>query len=269
MTACCCLIPLLPLPRASSSTPRSGAGCRRPSRAASPVAPMVAVVRAWRSSSAWPLLGRHGGHAPSSRRSSPGCRRARLQVPFALRLDPLSALMILVVTGIGTLIHLYSTGYMHEETDSEYARYFSYLNLFAAFMLVLVLGVELPGDVHRLGRRRALLVPAHRLLVTRSSRRPTPARRPSSSTASATSGSSSGCSLIFATFGTLDFQGVAAGAAARARRDARHRRHDDRHAAALRRRHRQVGAAAAATSGCRTRWKARRRSRRSSMRRRW
>jgi NADH-quinone oxidoreductase subunit L len=62
-----------------------------------------------------------------------------LQVNFALRLDPLSTVMILVVTGVGALIHLYSTGYMHEETDPEYARYFSYLNLFAAFMLVLVL----------------------------------------------------------------------------------------------------------------------------------
>src|SRR5205823_9764237 len=59
---------------------------------------------------------------------------------FTLRLDPLSAVMILVVTGIGSLIHLYSSSYMHEESDSEFARYFSYLNLFAAFMLVLVLG---------------------------------------------------------------------------------------------------------------------------------
>jgi len=59
---------------------------------------------------------------------------------FTLRVDPLSAVMILVVTGIGSLIHLYSTAYMHEESDSEFARYFSYLNLFAAFMLVLVLG---------------------------------------------------------------------------------------------------------------------------------
>ena len=58
-------------------------------------------------------------------------------VDFQLALDPLSALMILVVTGIGSLIHIYSTAYMHEESDSEYARYFSYLNLFAAFMLVL------------------------------------------------------------------------------------------------------------------------------------
>src|SRR5450759_4583637 len=63
-----------------------------------------------------------------------------LAVAFTLRLDPLSAVMILVVTGIGSLIHIYSTAYMHEERDAEYARYFSYLNLFAAFMLVLVLG---------------------------------------------------------------------------------------------------------------------------------
>jgi NADH-quinone oxidoreductase subunit L len=59
---------------------------------------------------------------------------------FTLRLDPLSSVMILVITGIGSLIHIYSTAYMHEESDAEYARYFSYLNLFAAFMLVLVLG---------------------------------------------------------------------------------------------------------------------------------
>ena len=61
---------------------------------------------------------------------------------FTLLLDPLSALMILVVTGIGSLIHIYSTAYMHEETAPEYARYFSYLNLFAAFMLLLVLGAN-------------------------------------------------------------------------------------------------------------------------------
>jgi NADH-quinone oxidoreductase subunit L len=68
----------------------------------------------------------------------------RLDIPLAFRLDPLASVMILVITGIGTLIHLYSTAYMHEETDSEFARYFSYLNLFAAFMLVLVLGSSFP-----------------------------------------------------------------------------------------------------------------------------
>jgi NADH-quinone oxidoreductase subunit L len=65
-------------------------------------------------------------------------------VDVAFRLDPLSAVMLLVITGIGSLIHIYSTAYMHDETDSEFARYFSYLNLFAAFMLVLVLGSSFP-----------------------------------------------------------------------------------------------------------------------------
>ncbi len=67
-----------------------------------------------------------------------------LSIPFELRVDPLASVMILIITGIGSLIHLYSTAYMHDETDSEYARYFSYLNLFAAFMLVLVLGASFP-----------------------------------------------------------------------------------------------------------------------------
>jgi NADH-quinone oxidoreductase subunit L len=65
-----------------------------------------------------------------------------VQLDLTFRVDTLSAVMILVVTGIGSLIHIYSTAYMHDEIDSEYARYFSYLNLFAAFMLVLVLGAS-------------------------------------------------------------------------------------------------------------------------------
>ena len=67
-----------------------------------------------------------------------------LKIDVAFRVDTLSAVMILVVTGIGSLIHIYSTAYMHDESDSEFARYFSYLNLFAAFMLVLVLGASFP-----------------------------------------------------------------------------------------------------------------------------
>jgi len=65
-----------------------------------------------------------------------------LHVPFGLVLDSLSSVMALVVTGIGTLIHLYSVGYMWEEEG--YARYFCYLNLFLFFMLTLVLGSSLP-----------------------------------------------------------------------------------------------------------------------------
>src|SRR6266851_1756684 len=65
-----------------------------------------------------------------------------LQVDVALQLDQLSAVMILVVTGVGALIHLFSVGYMHE--DPGYARYFAYLNLFVFFMLTLVLGANFP-----------------------------------------------------------------------------------------------------------------------------
>ena len=63
-----------------------------------------------------------------------------LHIPWAFRLDPLSAMMILVVTGIGFLIHVYSIAYMHDEPRGGVARYFSYLNLFCFFMLTLVLG---------------------------------------------------------------------------------------------------------------------------------
>ncbi len=65
-------------------------------------------------------------------------------VPWALRLDPLASVMLLVVTGVGLLIHIYSIGYMHEEPRPAYARYFSYLNLFCFFMLTLVLGSNFP-----------------------------------------------------------------------------------------------------------------------------
>jgi NADH-quinone oxidoreductase subunit L len=63
-------------------------------------------------------------------------------VDWAFRLDPLSAVMILVVSGIGFLIHVYSTAYMQEEPPAAYARFFSYLNLFCFFMLTLVLAAN-------------------------------------------------------------------------------------------------------------------------------
>ncbi|MHB1399150.1 MAG: NADH-quinone oxidoreductase subunit L [Trichloromonadaceae bacterium] len=62
----------------------------------------------------------------------------KLQVDWGFLLDPLSALMIMVVTGVGSLIHLYSIGYMHGEEG--FYRFFSYLNLFCFSMLMLVLG---------------------------------------------------------------------------------------------------------------------------------
>ena len=64
-----------------------------------------------------------------------------LQVDMAFLIDPLSAVMILIVTGIGGLIHIYATGYMHD--DNAFWRFFAYLNLFTAAMLTLVLGDSL------------------------------------------------------------------------------------------------------------------------------
>ena len=62
---------------------------------------------------------------------------------FDFVLDRLSTVMVLVVTGVGSLIHVYSTGYMSHEDDGGYARYFCYLNLFVANMLILVLAGDL------------------------------------------------------------------------------------------------------------------------------
>ena len=53
-----------------------------------------------------------------------------LTIPFAFQIDQLSSLFLLIVTGVGFLIHVYSTSYMHGEEDDHFGRYFSYLNLF-------------------------------------------------------------------------------------------------------------------------------------------
>jgi NADH-quinone oxidoreductase subunit L len=65
-----------------------------------------------------------------------------LQLDVAFQVDQLALVMLMVVTGVGSLIHLFSIGYMKE--DPGYARYFAYLNLFVFFMLVLVLGANFP-----------------------------------------------------------------------------------------------------------------------------
>ena len=92
----------------------------------------LAVIEFGAQHAAAPLVFRYWDWLPS----------AALQVPFALQLDQLSAVMILIVTGVGALIHVFSVGYMHD--DPGYARYFAYLNLFVFFMLTLVLGASFP-----------------------------------------------------------------------------------------------------------------------------
>lgn len=64
-----------------------------------------------------------------------------LSLKLELAVDPLSALMLLIITGVGALIHGYSMGYMSHEKN--YSRYFTYLNLFVFFMLILVMGANL------------------------------------------------------------------------------------------------------------------------------
>lgn len=63
-------------------------------------------------------------------------------IPFAFQVDQLSALFLLIITGIGFLIHLYSSAYMQEEEPQHFGRYFAYLNLFVFSMLLLVLGAN-------------------------------------------------------------------------------------------------------------------------------
>ncbi|MDO7884356.1 NADH-quinone oxidoreductase subunit L [Hymenobacter cheonanensis] len=63
-----------------------------------------------------------------------------LQIPFSYQIDQLSLLMLLLITGVGTLIHIYSIGYMHH--DENVGKFFSFLNLFVFSMLILVLGAN-------------------------------------------------------------------------------------------------------------------------------
>ena len=128
-------------------------------------------------------------------------------MPFSLLVDPLSCLMTLVVTGVGSLIHIYSLGYMAH--DEEKVRYFSYLNLFTFFMLLLVLGGNLPLMFVGLGGRGSVLLPPDRLLV------------PEAESASAAGlkafvvnrigdvGLILGMAFMFHTFGSLDLVDIA------------------------------------------------------------
>ncbi len=72
-----------------------------------------------------------------------GGREVPVDISASFQIDPLSAVMLGFVTFVGFLIHLYSVGYMHGEPDRDYARYFSYLNLFMFAMLTLITGSNL------------------------------------------------------------------------------------------------------------------------------
>ena len=86
-----------------------------------------------------------------------------LQVRAGLLVDPLSMTMVLFVTGVSTLIHLYSIGYM--KGDRDYPKFFLYMNLFVASMLILVLGSNMVRHLRRVGGGGRLLLLAGGLLV--------------------------------------------------------------------------------------------------------
>lgn len=65
-----------------------------------------------------------------------------LKIPFAFQVDPLSSVFLLIITGVGFLIHVYSASYMHGENTAHFGRYFAYLNLFVFSMLLLVMGAN-------------------------------------------------------------------------------------------------------------------------------
>ena len=177
-----------------------------------------------------------------------------LQIDAAFQLDQLSMVMMLVVTGVGSLIHLFSVGYMRD--DPGYPRFFAYLNLFVFFMLVLVLGANYPVlfvGWEGVGLCSYLLIGFW-----------------FSDKANADAGKKAfivnrigdfgflvAMFLLFANLGTLDFVGVNAAAPAlpcRRRRSSRRSACSCSSAAPARARRSR------STSGCRTRWPARRRS---------
>jgi NADH-quinone oxidoreductase subunit L len=90
------------------------------------------------------MLNAGGGamHAPFVQTYFSWMPAGDLKIDWAFQLDQLSMVMMLVITGIGSLIHVFSVGYMKE--DPGYPRYFAYLNLFVFFMLLLVMGANYP-----------------------------------------------------------------------------------------------------------------------------
>ena len=156
---------------------------------------------------AWPFL--EGGEAAST--IALWEWMPAIGASFELLWDPLAALMTLVVTGVGTLIHIFAIGYMHG--DERFHRFFTYLNLFAASMLTLVLA----GNYAMLFLGWELVGLCSYLLIGFWFTRPT------ASTAAKKAfvvnrigdfGFMIGLMLVFATFGTLSFGGVFEGAAA-------------------------------------------------------
>jgi NADH-quinone oxidoreductase subunit L len=110
---------------------------------ASVVGPLVVVLSFALAVAIWLAMASAGEmHAPYVQRFFDWMVTGDLKISWAFQVDQLSMIMVLVITGVGALIHIFSIGYMRD--DPGYPRFFAYLNLFVAFMLVLVLGASYP-----------------------------------------------------------------------------------------------------------------------------
>ena len=114
------------------------------------------------------MLGRHGDARTIGQNLFSWIPVNGLQVDFGLQIDQLSICFVLLITGVGSLIHIYSVAYMAEDPDRR--RFFAYLNLFLAAMLLLVVADNLRGPLRRLGRRGSGVLPADRVLVPQADR---------------------------------------------------------------------------------------------------
>ncbi len=131
------LIPLLPLLGSVACIACSAAGNRSVARMIAPGTVLAAFA-----ASLVAVLSMLGSDGALLDRVYSWIAISPVSLDMAFRLDRLSSVLILIITGVGFLIHLYSVGYMHDDEDE--ARYFAYLNLFTASMLILVLGDSLP-----------------------------------------------------------------------------------------------------------------------------
>jgi len=138
-TALLRLIPLLPLLGSVICMAAAAAGRRAVARTVAPASVFLAfLVSLAAVRQLWGL----DANAVLVDRVYTWIQIAPLSIDLAFVVDRLASVMILIVTGVGFLIHVYSVGYMHDDPDE--ARFFAYLNLFMASMLVLVLGESLP-----------------------------------------------------------------------------------------------------------------------------
>ncbi len=160
------------------------------------------------------MLGRDGADRVIHQKLFTWIPVGQLQVDFALQIDQLSMCFVLLISGVGSLIHIYSVGYMAEDPDRR--RFFGYLNLFLASMLLLVVAdnyVVLYVGWEGVGLASYLLIGFWYHKPTAA----TAAKKAFVMNRVGDAGLALGMFLMFSTFGTLSYAGVFAGAPAAGR----------------------------------------------------